>query len=56
MNFVALISNTVAYTSITAKKRFANHTGAIPGVSPWISVIAIKPLFAVAITLLYSIN
>lgn len=55
MDFVPLIANAVAYTSITAKQRFANHTGAIPGVSPWISIITIKPLFAVAITLQYGI-
>jgi hypothetical protein len=31
MDFVPFIIDAVAYAAITAKKRFTNHTGAIPG-------------------------
>lgn len=48
MNFVPLIIDTIAYTAIATKQRFTNHTGAIPGESPWISSISIKPTFAIA--------
>ena len=49
MNLVPLIIDVIAYATITTKQRFANHTGAIPGVSPWISIIIIfvKPIFAI---------
>lgn len=50
MNFVPLIIDTIADTAIATKQRFANHSGAIPGKSPWITIISIKPIFAIATT------
>lgn len=48
MDFVPLIIDAIAYAAITTKQRLTNHTGAIPGKSPWISIISIKPSFAIA--------
>ena len=56
MDFVLSIIDTVTYAAITAEQRFANHSETIPGEAPWISIISIKPFFAIAITLQYSIN
>lgn len=56
MNCVPLIIDAIANAAITTKQRLTNHTGAIPGESPWISIISIKPTFAIAITLQYSID
>ena len=56
MNFVSLIIDAIAYATITTKQRLTNHTGAILGESPWISIISIKPTFAIAITLQYCID
>jgi hypothetical protein len=50
MNFVPLIIDAIAYATITTKQRFTNHSGAIPGKSPWITIISIKPIFAIATT------
>ena len=50
MNFVPLIIDAIAYAAIATKQRFTNHTGAIPGESPWITIISIKPIFAIATT------
>lgn len=56
MNFVPLIIDAIAYAAITTKQRLTNHTGAIPGESPWISIISIKQIFAIATTFQYSID
>ena len=58
MNCVPLIIDAIANAAITTKQRLTNYTGAIPGVSPWISIISIsiKPIFTIAITLQYSID
>lgn len=56
MDFVPLIIDAIAYAAITTKQRFTNHTGAIPGESPWISIISIKQIFAIAKTFHNSID
>jgi hypothetical protein len=56
MNFVTSIIDAVTYAAIAAEQRFANHSEAIPGEPKWISIISIKPTFAIAITLQYSID
>lgn len=56
MKLVPPIIDAIAYATITTKQRFTNHTGAIPGESPWISIISIKPNFAIAKTFHNSIN
>ena len=56
MDFVPLIIDAIAYTAITAKKRFANHSETIPSVAPRISIISIKPIFAIAKTFHNSID
>lgn len=56
MNFVPLIINSIADTAIATKKRLTSHTSTIPNKSPWISIISIKPFFAIATTLQYSVN
>lgn len=50
MDFVPLIIDAIAYATIATKKRFTNHSGAIPDESPWITIISIKPIFAIATT------
>lgn len=48
MDFVPLIIDSIADQAITTKKRSASHSGAIPGKEPWISIISVKPMFAIA--------
>jgi hypothetical protein len=48
MDFVTSIIDAIAYTAIAAEQRLANHSEAIPGEDPWISIISVKPTFAIA--------
>lgn len=48
MNCVPLIIDAIANAAIATKQKPTNHTGAIPGEPPWISIISIKPIFAIA--------